>query len=149
MAKKNIEIKNKKASFEFELNERYMAGIQLQGTEIKSIRQAKASLNEAYCFFKGSELFVLMHISEYDYGSYNNHDPRRERKLLLTKQELRKLQKKSTNTGFTIVPIRLFINEKGYAKLEIALGRGKKRYDKRESIKNKDIKRDLDRNIKF
>lgn len=146
MATPNLNIKNKKASFEYSFIEKYTAGIQLTGTEIKSIRDSKVSIAEAYCHIKKGELFITgMHIAEYDPGSYNNHDPLRERKLLLNKVELKKLEKKLKNKGLTVVPIRLFINENGYAKLEIALGQGKKLYDKRHSLKEKDLKRDLDR----
>lgn len=143
---KKIEIKNRKASFEFHLMDRFSAGLVLQGTEIKSIRHGKASVAEAYCQFVGSELFVKnMHIAEYEYGTYNNHDPRRDRKLLLSKRELRKLQNHSRDVGITIVPLRLFINEGGLAKLDIAMARGKKAYDKREAIKEKDNRRDMER----
>lgn len=145
---KQIKIKNKKAYFEYFIDEKYVAGIQLTGTEIKSIRQGKVSLAEAYCNFTGHELFVInMHIAEYDYGTHYNHDPKRSRKLLLTARELRKLATKVREKGFTLIPILLFINEKGLAKLEIGLARGKKLYDKRESIKEKDNKRDLDRKM--
>jgi len=142
----NINIKNKKAKYEFQFLEVFTAGIQLTGTEIKSIRDAKVSIVEAYCFIRKGELFIKgMHIAEYDPGSYNNHDPLRERKLLLNRKELDKLQKKLKNKGLTVVPIRLFINDKGYAKLEIALAQGKKIHDKRDSLKEKDMKRDVDR----
>lgn len=145
MAQK-VNIRNKKAGFEYHLLEKFIAGMVLTGTEIKSIRQGKASINEAYCAFSGNELFVKnMHISEYDFGTYNNHDPRRERKLLLTSRELRKLKSQLAEKGLTLVPTLLFINEKGFAKLEIALGRGKKLFDKRESTKKKDVDRELER----
>lgn len=145
-AQANINIKNKKANFLYELFDSYEAGIMLTGTEIKSIRQGKASIVEAYCAFKGSELFVVnMNITEYDNGGYVNHEPRRERKLLLNRNELTKLEKKIKEKGFSIVPISLFINDKGLAKLSIALARGKKQFDKRETIKSSDNKRDLDR----
>ena len=141
-----IKIRNKKASFQYHLSDRIIAGIQLQGTEIKSIREGKASLAESYCTFVENELFVFnMHISEYTFGTYNNHEPKRRRKLLLTKKELKKLLTKVTEKGFTIVPTFLFINEKGLAKLEIALAKGKHFYDKRDSLKMRDIKRDMDR----
>jgi SsrA-binding protein len=142
-----ILIKNKKAGFEYYLLERFVAGLVLTGTEIKSIRSGKASIQEAYCAFAGrNELFVRnMHISEYDYGTYNNHEPKRERKLLLTARELKKLKGKLDEKGYTLVPTSLFINEKGFAKLEIALAKGKKLYDKRETTKKKDIQRELDR----
>jgi len=144
---KNINIQNKKARFEYEIIDKYTAGIVLTGTEIKSIRQSKASIAESFCEFnEQGELFVInMSIEEYAYGNYSNHRPKAERKLLLNKRELRKLEKEVKNTGLTIVPLRLFINEKGFAKLEIALAKGKKLYDKRESIKDRDNKRDLDR----
>jgi len=139
--KKKIEIKNKKASFNYFLMDKYIAGIQLQGTEIKSIRAGKVSLAEAYCYFsKENELFVKdMHIGEYKWGGYYNHEPKRERKLLLTKRELKKLGKKAREKGLTIVPTFLFINDNGLAKLEIAVAKGKHTYDKREDIKKKDM----------
>lgn len=146
MATSNLNIKNKKASYEYSFLEKFTAGIQLTGTEIKSIRDSKVSIAEAYCHIKDGELFIKgMHIAEYDPASYNNHDPLRERKLLLNKVELKKLEKKLKNKGLTIIPIRMFINENGYAKLEIALAQGKKLHDKRNSLKEKDLKRDLDR----
>ena len=145
-AKSNIEIKNKRASFDYEFIERFMAGIVLSGTEIKSIRAGKASLVDSYCYFSGGELYVRnMNIAEYWWGSYNNHDPRRDRKLLLTKRELRRLQRAVKEKGLTIVAVKMFINEKGLAKLDIALARGKREFDKRESIKEKDMRRDMDR----
>jgi len=144
-----INIKNKKASFDYEFVETYTAGIVLTGTEIKSIRLGKVSLVDTYCYFVGGELWVKnMNIAEYFYGSYNNHQARRERKLLLTKKELRSLQQQEKNPGFTIVPVRLFINEKGLAKVVIALARGKKEFDKRQSIKEKEDKREMDRMFK-
>lgn len=146
MATPNLNIKNKKASYEYTFLEKFTAGIQLTGTEIKSIRDSKVSIAEAYCFIKNGELFIKgMHIAEYDPGSYNNHDPLRERKLLLNRIELKKLEKKLKNKGLTIVPLRMFINDNGYAKLEIALSQGKKIHDKRDSLKEKDLKRDIDR----
>ena len=142
----NVNIKNLRASFDYLVIDTYTAGIVLTGTEIKSIRQSKASLVDTYCIFIGNELWVKnMHIAEYFYGSYNNHAARRDRKLLLERKELRKLQQAAKNPGFTIVPMRLFINEKGLAKLVIALARGKHEYDKRESIKERDDKREMDR----
>lgn len=145
----NINIKNKKASFDYAFIETYTAGIVLTGTEIKSIRLGKASLVDTYCYFVGGELWVKnMNIAEYFYGSYNNHNARRDRKLLLNKKELRALQQDEKNPGFTIVPVRLFINEKGLAKLVIALAKGKKEYDKRESIKEKEDRREMDRMFK-
>jgi len=141
-----IQIRNKKASHEYFLLEKYICGIVLTGTEIKSIRKGKANLTDAYCAFTGSELFVRnMHITEYEYGTYNNHDPKRERKLLLTARELRKLKSKLEEKGLTLIPTFMFINEKGLAKLEIALAKGKKLYDKRETLKKKDTQRELDR----
>lgn len=141
-----IKIKNKKASFEYFLIERFIVGIQLFGTEIKSIRDGKANLKDSYCMFVKSELFVRnLHIAEYTYGTYNNHDPKRDRKLLLTKRELKKLLSKVNEKGFTIIPVQLFINERGLAKLEIALAKGKHTYDKRESLKQKDSKREMER----
>ncbi len=143
---KTINIKNKRASHEYFLVQEYSAGIQLSGTEIKSIRDGKASIVDAYCTFTGNELFVRnMHIAEYTMGSHYNHEPKRDRKLLLTKRELKKLLVKSKDRGFTIVPILLFINEKGLAKLNIALARGKHAYDKRESLKQKEVKREMER----
>ncbi len=144
--KSKVNIRNKKAGFEYFLLERFVGGIVLTGTEIKSIRAGKASINDAYCAFSGSELFVRnMHVAEYDHGSYNNHDPKRERKLLLNTRELRKLRTKLAERGFTLVPVLLFINEKGLAKLEIALAKGKKLHDKRQTIKKKDIEREMER----
>lgn len=144
--KDGIRIKNKRASFEYFLVEQLTAGIVLTGTEIKSIREGKASLADSYCSFINNELFVRgMHITEYTYGTYNNHDPKRDRKLLLTARELKKLHTKVKEKGFTIVPVVLFTNEKGLAKLEIALARGKHYFDKRESLKEKDSKRELER----
>lgn len=143
-----MEIKNKKATFEYYLLEVFTAGIVLTGTEIKSIRAGKASLKESYCAFTGDELFVRnMHISPYDYGTYNNHEPKQERKLLLTTRELKKLKGKLEEKGLTLVPTRLFINEKGLAKLEIALAKGKKLFDKRDTLKKKDQQREMDRNM--
>lgn len=148
--KKDVLIKNKRATFDYELVDKFTAGIVLVGTEIKSIRLGKASLVDTFCFFAGNnELWVKnMNISEYSFGSYNNHLPRRDRKLLLNRKELIKLQREVKDNGMTIVPTKLFINDKGLCKLEIALARGKKEYDKRESIKEKDAKRDIDRYMK-
>ncbi len=144
---KEIHIKNKKARFEYELLEEYTAGIVLTGTEIKSIRNSKASIAESFCEFnERGELFTVnMHIEEYAFGTRYNHRPKSQRKLLLNKKELKKLHREVQNTGLTIVPIRLFITDKGFAKLRIALAKGKKLYDKRETIKDRDNKRDLDR----
>jgi SsrA-binding protein len=142
----NISIKNRRASFEYILLDEFEAGIVLTGTEIKSLRNGHANINDAFCTFKGDELFVLnMHINEYSYGTYNNHDPKHDRKLLLNRRELKKMLDKVKEKGFTIVPINLFINEKGKAKLNIALAKGKHAYDKRESLKEKDIKREMQR----
>ncbi len=147
MAKQNkINIKNKRATFDYELIDKYVAGIQLVGTEIKSIRQGKASLVDSYCYFVKNELWIKgLNISEYFYGTYNNHIPNRERKLLLHKKELNKLARKTKESGLTIIPVRLFVNDNGLAKLEIALAKGKKQYDKRESLKLKDASREMDR----
>lgn len=144
-----INIKNKRAEHEYFLMDTLTAGIALTGTEIKSIRNGKASLAESYCTFKDNELFVVgMHIAEYDKGTYNNHDPKRDRKLLLTARELRKLKTKVQEKGLTIIPVLLFINDKGLAKLDIALARGKHYYDKRETLKTKDSKRDVEKQLK-
>ena len=145
----NIVIKNKRATFDYEIIERYVAGIQLFGTEIKSIRDGKASLVDTYCTFINNELWVKnMHIATYFFGTYNNHDVRRDRKLLLNKRELNKLSRATKETGNTIVPTKLFINEKGLAKLEIGVAKGKKNYDKRQSLKEKEDKRDIARDMK-
>lgn len=142
----SINIKNRKARFEYEFIDTLVAGIMLTGSEIKSIREGKASLQEAYCYFGKQGLFVKgMNISPYEQATYFNHDPVRERKLLLNKSELEKWRAKLEEKGLTIVPVRLFINDRGLAKLEIALAKGKKLYDKRNSIKEKDTKRELDR----
>jgi SsrA-binding protein len=146
MSHDNVNIKNKKASFEYEFLDVFMAGIQLTGTEIKSIRDSKSSIQEAYCIIMHSELFIKnMHIAEYDNGGYNNHEPRRMRKLLLSRKEINKLEKKLKDKGLTVVPTKLFIGKSGYAKLNIALAKGKKLHDKRDSIKDRDNKRELDR----
>ncbi|MFC2152894.1 SsrA-binding protein SmpB [Bacteroidota bacterium] len=146
----NINIRNKKASFNYTFIEKYVAGIKLTGTEIKSIRLGKASLVDAYCIFINNELFVRgLNITEYAFGTHTNHEPRQDRKLLLNKRELKKLERKATEKGFTIVATRLFINENGWAKIEIALARGKQEFDKRHEIKNKDLKRDMERVRKF
>ena len=144
---KSINIKNKKARFSYELLDTFVAGIVLSGTEIKSIRLGKASITESFCEFnEKGELFVInMQVDEYSHASHFNHRPKAERKLLLNKQELKKLNREVQNSGLTIVPLNLFINERGFAKLKIALAKGKKLYDKRESIKDRDNKRDLDR----
>ena len=145
--KKSINILNKKARFSYDLLDTYTAGIVLTGTEIKSIRASKASIAESFCEFNDSgELFVInMTVQEYDHGNHFNHRPKAERKLLLNKKELRKLEKEVKNTGLTIIPTKLFINEKGFAKLKITLAKGKKLFDKRETIKDRENKRNLDR----
>ena len=145
-----INIKNRKAGFEYELINKFIAGISLKGTEIKSIRNNKANISDAYCIFIDNILIVKnLHISEYTNGGYLNHEPKRDRTLLLNKQEIHKILGKVKEKGNSIIPIRLFINEKGKAKLEIALAKGKKIYDKRESIKKKDQQREIDRNKKI
>ncbi len=155
MAKKNIlkqsqvNIKNKRASFDYEFVDTFTAGIVLTGTEIKSIRAGKASLVDTFCYVNNGEIWVKnMYVALYDQGSYNNHVERRERKLLLNKKEIRNLQDDTKAPGFTIVPVRIFINEKGLAKMVIALARGKKEYDKRQSLKEKEDKREMDRAMK-
>jgi len=144
---RQINIKNKRAHFEYELIDQYTAGIVLTGTEIKSIRSSKASIAESFCEFnENGELFAInMFIEEYSFGTRFNHQPRGSRKLLLNKKELKKLNKEVKNSGLTIVPLKLYINDKGFAKMLIALTRGKKLYDKRENIKDRDNKRNLDR----
>lgn len=145
-----IDIRNKRASFEYELLDRYTAGIVLYGTEIKSLRGGKGRIAESFCQFKDGELFVInMNIDPYDHTVYFNHAAHRERKLLLTRTELRRLDRAVREKGLTVVPLRVFINDRGLAKMEIALARGKKLYDKRESIKDKDIRRDADRAVKI
>ena len=149
MIEKNlIEIKNKRAAFEYFLLDEYTAGIVLMGSEIKSIREGKANLGDAWCTFIGNELFVRdMHISEYKFGSYWGHQAKRDRKLLLNRRELKKLQSKIKERGFTIVPVMLYVNPKGYAKMTIALAKGKHHYDKRETLKAKDSRRDMKREL--
>ncbi|WP_456440247.1 SsrA-binding protein SmpB [Psychroserpens sp.] len=144
---KPVNIKNKKAKFEYEILDTYTAGIVLTGTEIKSIRDSKASIAEGFCEFNDrGELFVInMTIQEYVFGNYYNHKPKAERKLLLNKRELKKLEKEVNIKGNSIIPLRLFVNEKGLAKLDIALGKGKKLFDKRDTIKDRDNKKNLDR----
>ncbi len=145
----DINIRNKRAGFEFELLDKYLAGIVLKGTEIKSIREGKVNLQDGYCFFNTGELFVKgITITPYAQGTHYNHEAARERKLLLKRSELKKLEGKVEEKGLTLVPVRLFVNERGFAKLEIALARGKKTHDKRDSIKERDIKRELSR-VKF
>jgi SsrA-binding protein len=145
-SKGNIVIRNKKASHDYEFIEKFVAGIILSGTEIKSLRLGKATLADSYCFFSNGELFIKgMHIAEYWWGNLNNHDPLRERKLLLTSRELRKIERKIKESGLTIIVIKVFINDKGLAKAEIAISKGKKEYDKRETLKRKDASREMDR----
>ncbi len=139
-----INIKNRKAKFEYALEEEFTAGLMLQGTEIKSLREGKASLQESFCLFLGQELYIRnMNIAHYSHGNIHNHEPTRDRKLLLSKREIRKLQEGVEREGYTIVPTRLFISQRGWAKLNIALGKGKKLYDKRQSIKEKEQKRSI------
>jgi len=143
---RDIQIQNRKARFEYELTTRYVAGMVLTGTEIKSIRMGKANLQDAYCAFKDQELFVRnLHISPYTMAGSFNHEPKRERKLLLKKRELKKIRSKSVEKGVSIIPTRLFFTERGFAKLEIALAKGKKLYDRREDIREKDLKREIER----
>jgi SsrA-binding protein len=143
---KNVKIKNRKARFQYEILDKYVAGIVLRGTEIKAIREGKASIAEGFCEFSNGELFVInMTIQEYSHATHFNHNPKTERKLLLNRSELKKLEKEVKNSGLTIIPLLLFTNDKGLAKLEIALCKGKKEYDKREVIKERDTQRDLKR----
>lgn len=143
---KKVEVLNRKASFEYQFLDTFTAGLVLSGTEIKSIRQGKVNLTDAYCLFHQDELFVRnMHISKYEEGTHYNHEPIRDRKLLLSKRELKKLLNELKNVGLTIIPTKLFISDKGYAKLNIALAKGKKLYDKREDIKERDVKRGMER----
>ena len=144
-----VNIKNKRASFDYEFVDTFTAGIVLTGTEIKSIRKGKASLVDTYCYINNGEVWVKnMYVALYEQGSYNNHVERRERKLLLNKKEIRNLQEDTKSPGFTIVPVRIFINENGLAKMVIALARGKKEYDKRQSLKAKEDRREMDRAMK-
>lgn len=143
---KEVNIKNRRATFDYVIGDTFTAGIVLTGTEIKSIRQGKASLADTFCYVNNGEVWVKnMYIAEYFYGTYNNHTERRDRKLLLNRKEIRQLEKNGKESGFTIVPLRLFISSRGYAKLVIGIGRGKKEYDKRQSIKERDDKRDMAR----
>jgi SsrA-binding protein len=148
--KNDLNIKNKKAYFEYHVLETFIAGLQLLGTEIKSIREGKVTINDAFCTFVGNQLYVRnMHIAEYSHGSFYNHEQKRDRVLLLNKKELRKLREKGEEKGFTIVPLRLFVNDRGFAKLEIGLAQGKKLFDKRESIKERESKVELGRLMKI
>lgn len=143
---KTVNIRNRQASFEYELLDKYVAGIVLSGTEIKSIREGKVNLQDGYCYLNNSEMFVKgINITPYAQGTHYNHEATRERKLLLKRAEIRKLEGKVEEKGLTLVPVRLFINDRGFAKLEIALARGKKTHDKRNSIRERDAKRELDR----
>lgn len=147
---KTIEIVNKKASFEFQFIQEYEAGVQLLGTEVKSIKTGNANLKDAYCMFISGELYLKsMYVGEYKFGNINNHEPRRDRKLLLRKPELKKLERKVNEKGLTIVPYKLYLSDRGFIKIQIVLGQGKKSYDKRHSIKEKDVKRDLQRMEKY
>lgn len=149
MEAKNINIKNRRASFDYEIGDTYTAGMVLTGTEIKSIRAGKASLTDSYCVIDRGEIWVKgMNISEYFYGSYNNHAARRDRKLLLSKKEIAKIDKAISDPGYTLIPLRIFISDRGYAKLVVGVARGKKQYDKRQAIKEREDKRILDRMMK-
>jgi len=141
-----LEISNRKAHYEYFIEDSYIAGMVLSGTEIKSLREGKASFNDSYCIFNKGELFVKsLHIAEYTFGTSSNHEPLRERKLLLNKRELQKLESRTKEKGYAIIPLRIFISETGFFKIEIALGKGKKVYDKRETIKERDSGRDVKR----
>lgn len=141
-----LEISNRKAYYEYFFEQTYIAGLVLSGTEIKSLRAGKASFNDSYCVFQDGELFVKsLHISEYSFGTYTNHEPMQERKLLLNKRELQKLEAKTKEKGYSIIPLKIFLAESGYFKMEIGLGKGKKNYDKRESIKERETDRDIKR----
>lgn len=143
---KSVEIKNKRAKFDYEWLDTYTAGLQLVGTEVKSIRMGKASIAEAYCYMSEGEMFIKgMNVTEWSHGNIFNHDPIRERKLLLSKRELDKIDKALKDQGTTVIPTKLFLSEKGWIKLNIAVAKGKKNYDKRQSLKEKDAKRDLAR----
>jgi SsrA-binding protein len=147
--KNDIQIKNKRAFFDYHIVENFVAGIALLGTEIKAIRQGKANMSDAFCMFIGNILYVRnLHISEYSNSSFFHHDIKRDRVLLLKKKELKKLKAKSEEKGYTIVPLRIFTNERGFAKIEIALAQGKKEFDKRDSIKDRESKREMDRAMK-
>ena len=143
------EIKNRSAFHEFFIEDKYDAGMVLTGTEVKSLRDGRASFNDSYCYFHKGELWIKsLHIAEYSHGTTNNHDPLRERKLLLQKRELKKMEAKMKEKGFTIVPLRIYFNEKGLVKLELGLGKGKKLHDKRETIKSRDVEREMKRYLK-
>lgn len=150
MKLQSINIKNRRAKFDFDIIETFVAGLVLTGTEIKSIRLGKAGLTDSFCYENNGELWIKnMYIGEYFYGSYNNHSSRRDRKLLLNKKEILEIGKASKDTGFSIVPLRVFINDRGLAKIEIAIAKGKKEYDKRQSIKEREDKREMDRMFKY
>ena len=141
-----MEIRNRQAYHEYFIEQKFIAGMVLSGTEVKSLRAGKASFNDAYCFFHHGELFVKsLHISEYSFGTHSNHEPLQERKLLLNKRELKKLENKIKENGYSIIPLRLFLAESGYFKMEIGLGKGKKNYDKRDSIKERETDREIKR----
>ena len=143
------ELRNRSAFHEYYIEDKYIAGIALAGTEVKSLRAGKASFNDSYCYFHQGELFIKsLHISEYAFGTVNNHEPLQERKLLLTKRELRKLESRTTEKGYSIIPLRIFFNEKNIAKVEIGLGKGKKLHDKRETIRKRDTEREIKRYVK-
>ena len=145
----NINIKNRRATFDYEIIESFTAGMVLTGTEIKSIRQGKAGLTDTYCMVENGEVWLKgMYIAEYSYGSYNNHSTHRDRKLLLNRKEINKIYKASMLPGYSIIPLRIFLNEKGFAKIDIAIARGKKQFDKRQSIKAREDKRSMDRMMK-
>ncbi|MBD0350535.1 MAG: SsrA-binding protein [Bacteroidota bacterium] len=144
-----MEIKNRSAYFEYYIDDKYVAGIILTGTEVKSLRAGKASFNDSYCIFQKGELWVKsLHIAEYTHGTFNNHEPLQDRKLLLNRRELKRLESKIKEKGYTIVPLRIFFNEKNLAKVEIGLGKGKKLHDKRETIKQRDTEREIKRHLK-
>lgn len=144
-----MEIKNRSAYYEYFIDDKYVAGIMLTGTEVKSLREGKANFNDSYCIFQKGELFIRsFHISEYSHGTVNNHDPVRERKLLLNRRELKKIESKLKEKGYTLIPLRLFFNEKNLAKVEIGLAKGKKLHDKRETIRQRDTEREMKRFIK-
>lgn len=146
---KSINIRNRRATFDYEIIDEYVAGIVLYGTEIKSIRLGKATLTESFCYFEQGELWIKgMNISEYHWGSINNHSPKRDRKLLLNRKELSKLQRGTQDKGLTIVGLRMFINDRGLAKVVVGLARGRKEFDKREYIKGNDAKREIDKALK-
>jgi SsrA-binding protein len=144
------ELRNRSAFYEFAIEERFVAGMVLTGTEIKSIRANRVSFNDSFCYFSKGELYVKsLHIAEYAYGTYANHEPLRERKLLLTRKELKKIEKRIAERGYTIVPLKIFLSDKGFAKIEIGVGKGKKLHDKRDSIKARENDRELRRNFKL